>query len=62
MGLRIILPDHSWYWQLKTLSNTKAPSRCRKHSFDRFLVRVRLGYPQTEDEIEVLDRQQYRIH
>jgi len=27
---------------------------------DRFLVRVRLGYPQTEDEIEVLDRQQYR--
>lgn len=27
---------------------------------DRFLVRVRLGYPLPEDEVEVLDRQQYR--
>ncbi len=27
---------------------------------DRFLVRVRLGYPELDDEIEVLDRQQYR--
>jgi len=27
---------------------------------DRFLIRVRLGYPSAEDEIEVLDRQQYR--
>ena len=27
---------------------------------DRFLIRVRLGYPQSEDEVEVLERQQYR--
>ncbi len=27
---------------------------------DRFLLRVRLGYPDLVDEIEVLDRQQYR--
>ncbi len=27
---------------------------------DRFLVRVRLGYPRPEDEVEVLERQQYR--
>lgn len=27
---------------------------------DRFLIRVRLGYPQAEDEILVLDRQQYQ--
>lgn len=27
---------------------------------DRFLVRVRLGYPLPDDEIEVLDRQQFR--
>jgi MoxR-like ATPase len=27
---------------------------------DRFLIRVRLGYPQPEDEVEVLERQQYR--
>jgi MoxR-like ATPase len=27
---------------------------------DRFLLRVRLGYPQTSDEIQVLDRQQYK--
>jgi len=27
---------------------------------DRFLIRVRLGYPQPDDEVEVLDRQQYR--
>lgn len=27
---------------------------------DRFLMRVRLGYPSTEDEIHVLERQQYR--
>ena len=26
---------------------------------DRFLLRVRLGYPQTNDEIQVLDRQQF---
>ncbi len=26
---------------------------------DRFLMRLRIGYPQTEDEIEILDRQQY---
>jgi MoxR-like ATPase len=28
---------------------------------DRFLIRVRLGYPQADDEVEVLDRQQYRL-
>jgi MoxR-like ATPase len=27
---------------------------------DRFLMRIRLGYPEMEDEIQVLDRQQYR--
>lgn len=27
---------------------------------DRFLVRVRLGYPSSEDEIKILDSQQYR--
>ena len=27
---------------------------------DRFLVRVQLGYPAPEDEIEILDRQQFR--
>ena len=27
---------------------------------DRFLLRLRLGYPTKEDEIQVLDRQQYR--
>jgi MoxR-like ATPase len=27
---------------------------------DRFFLRVRLGYPEAPDEIEVLDRQQYR--
>ncbi len=27
---------------------------------DRFLMRVRLGYPHLEDEVEILDRQQYR--
>jgi MoxR-like ATPase len=27
---------------------------------DRFLLRVRLGYPQAEDEIDVLERQQFR--
>jgi MoxR-like ATPase len=27
---------------------------------DRFLIRVRLGYPRPEDEVEILDRQQYR--
>ncbi len=27
---------------------------------DRFLIRVRLGYPQPDDEIEILERQQYR--
>jgi MoxR-like ATPase len=27
---------------------------------DRFLVRVRLGYPSSEDEVRVMERQQYR--
>ena len=27
---------------------------------DRFLLRVRLGYPSTDDEIDILDRQQFR--
>jgi len=27
---------------------------------DRFLIRVRLGYPESDDEIQVLDRQQYQ--
>jgi MoxR-like ATPase len=27
---------------------------------DRFLMRIRLGYPSTEDEISILERQQYR--
>lgn len=27
---------------------------------DRFLIRIRLGYPSLDDEIQVLDRQQYR--
>ena len=27
---------------------------------DRFFLRVRLGYPQTNEEIQILDRQQYR--
>jgi MoxR-like ATPase len=27
---------------------------------DRFLLRIRLGYPSTEDEMQVLDRQQFR--
>lgn len=27
---------------------------------DRFLMRIRLGYPNREDEIQVLERQQYR--
>jgi MoxR-like ATPase len=27
---------------------------------DRFLLRVRLGYPSLEDEVQVLERQQYR--
>lgn len=27
---------------------------------DRFMLRIRLGYPSKEEEIEVLDRQQYR--
>lgn len=27
---------------------------------DRFLVRLRLGYPELEDEIRIMDRQQYR--
>lgn len=27
---------------------------------DRFLMRIRLGYPEIEDEIQILDRQQYR--
>ena len=27
---------------------------------DRFLIRVRLGYPKSDDEIRVLERQQYR--
>ena len=27
---------------------------------DRFLLRLRLGYPEPEDEIDVLDRQQFR--
>lgn len=27
---------------------------------DRFLMRIRLGYPSQEDEIQVLERQQYR--
>ncbi len=26
---------------------------------DRFLMRLRIGYPQAEDEMEILDRQQY---
>ena len=27
---------------------------------DRFLMRIRLGYPETEDEIRILERQQFR--
>ena len=27
---------------------------------DRFLLRVRLGYPSTDDEIDILDRQQFK--
>ncbi|MCK4897575.1 MAG: MoxR family ATPase, partial [Anaerolineales bacterium] len=27
---------------------------------DRFLMRIRLGYPQSEDEVKILERQQYR--
>jgi len=27
---------------------------------DRFLMRIRLGYPNVEDEVQVLERQQYR--
>jgi MoxR-like ATPase len=27
---------------------------------DRFLMRIRLGYPETSDEIEILNRQQFR--
>lgn len=27
---------------------------------DRFLMRVRLGYPQTDDEVKILEQQQYR--
>jgi MoxR-like ATPase len=27
---------------------------------DRFLMRIRLGYPSSEDEVSVLERQQYR--
>jgi len=27
---------------------------------DRFLMRIRLGYPEIEDEVQVLERQQYR--
>lgn len=34
--------------------------RLPEAQLDRFLVRVRLGYPQIDDEIDVLKRQQYR--
>jgi MoxR-like ATPase len=27
---------------------------------DRFLMRIRLGYPQTDDEVKILEQQQYR--
>jgi MoxR-like ATPase len=27
---------------------------------DRFLMRIRLGYPQSEDEVKILERQQFR--
>jgi MoxR-like ATPase len=27
---------------------------------DRFLMRIRLGYPETEDEVRILERQQFR--
>jgi MoxR-like ATPase len=33
--------------------------RLPEAQLDRFLLRVRLGYPNAEDEIEVLDRQQF---
>ena len=34
--------------------------RLPEASLDRFLMRIQIGYPRLEEEIDVLDRQQYR--
>jgi MoxR-like ATPase len=34
--------------------------RLPEAQMDRFLMRIKLGYPRLDDEIDVLDRQQYR--
>lgn len=34
--------------------------RLPEAQMDRFLLRIKLGYPRLDDEIDVLDRQQYR--
>jgi MoxR-like ATPase len=34
--------------------------RLPEAQMDRFLMRIKLGYPRIDDEIDVLDRQQYR--
>ena len=43
-------------WPPRTRSSTRAPIRCPEAQLDRFLIRMRVGYPSADDEWEMLER------
>jgi len=59
-GVTHVLPD--LFMVLATLNpiEHEGTFRLPEAELDRFLLRLRLGYPERQDEIAVLDRQQFR--
>ena len=55
-GRRIRCPSRSSSWRRRTRSSSRARSPCPRRSFDRFLVRVDLGYLAEPDERQMLRR------
>jgi MoxR-like ATPase len=59
-GITHPLPNPSMVFATLNPIEYEGTFRLPEAQLDRFLVRVRLGYPQIDDEIDVLKRQQYK--
>jgi MoxR-like ATPase len=60
-GVTHVLPDVFMVLATQNPIETEGTFRLPEAQLDRFLLKIKLGYPTVENELEILDRQQY-IH
>jgi len=58
-GITHKLPEPFMVFATQNPIEYEGTFRLPEAQLDRFLLRIKLGYPETENEIDILDRQQY---